>query len=303
MRYIIKLVVLFLVFIVSCAKVTEEKRAKLAQELYADGMTAYANRDYKKAVERIKESLKYMENLTPQQIKEAKYAIAESYYLRKDYINAAVYLEDFIASYPESVETERAYFMLVDSYMKVAPDAYRDQTYTLKAIERAKDFLTRYPDSSYTDRVIELIDNAITKLARHEYLIARFYEDFGYYYSAASRYRDIMLNYQGKISDVEVSYRYIKSLLLTQKQAKNRQDKYKSWIKEAESNLKKVKTEEEKEAIIKRIEFFKSEIDRWKKIAEISRLEGLNALEKYKELYGENSYYEELQRYAKEYGR
>ncbi len=299
MRYTIKLSVLILVFLISCAKVTEEKRAKLAQELYTEGMAAYTNRDYRKSAERLKESLKYMENLTPQQIKEAKYAIAESYYLRKDYINAAVYLEDFISSYPESMETERAYFMLVESYMKVAPDAYRDQTYTLKAIERAKDFITKYPESSYTDRVIELIEKANTKIAQHEYLIARFYEDFGYYYSASSRYRDIMLNYQGQISDVDVSYRYIKSLLLTKKQAKRQQDKYTRWIKEAESALKKAKNQEEREAIAKRIEFFKSEIDRWGKIAEDSYSKGLDALEKYRELYGENNYYKELQRYAK----
>ncbi len=299
MRYTIKLSILLLVFLIGCAKVTEEKRAKLAQELYTEGMSAYTNRDYKKSAERLKESLKYMENLTPEQIKEAKYAIAESYYLRKDYINAAVYLEDFIGSYPESMETERAYFMLVDSYMKVAPDAYRDQTYTLKAIERAKDFITRYPESSYTDRVIELIDKANTKIAQHEYLIARFYEDFGYYYSASSRYRDIMLNYQGQISDVDISYRYIKSLLLTKKQAKRQQDKYTKWVKEAENALKKAKSQDEKEAIIKRIEFFKSEIDRWGKIAEDSYRKGLDALEKYRQLYGENNYYKELQRYAK----
>jgi outer membrane protein assembly factor BamD len=75
----------FIAFILSllfsCAKVTEEKRAKLAVELYSEGMSAYGNRDYKKAVEKLKEALKYLENLTPAQIKEIKLAIGESYYL------------------------------------------------------------------------------------------------------------------------------------------------------------------------------------------------------------------------------
>ncbi len=302
MKYIMKLSILFLLLLISCAKMTEEKRAKLAQGLYADGMSAYANRDYKKAAERLKEALKYMENLTPEQIKSAKYAIAESYYSKKDYINAAVYLEDFILSYPESSEVERAYFMLIDSYMKVAPDAYMDQTYTIKAIDRAKDFLTKYPNSPYVDRVLELIEKANTKIARHEYLIARFYEDFGYYYSASLRYRDLMINYQGQVSEAEVTYRYIKSLLLTKLQAKKQEEKYQRWIKSSQDSLKKAKDEEERKAILKRIEFLKGQVDRWRSIAQRSYEEGLKALEKYREVYGENAYYRELQRYAKRNG-
>jgi outer membrane protein assembly factor BamD len=134
----------FIAFILSllfsCAKVTEEKRAKLAVELYSEGMSAYGNRDYKKAVEKLKEALKYLENLTPAQIKEIKLAIGESYYLSKDYVNAVVYFEDFLFNYPEAPESERVQYLLIDSYMKVAPDAYRDQTYTYRAIERLRSF-------------------------------------------------------------------------------------------------------------------------------------------------------------------
>ncbi len=299
MKYVTKFSLILLLLFVGCATMTEEKRAKLAQELYADGMSAYANKKYREATERLKETLKYMENLTPEQIKSAKYAIAESYYSRKDYINSAVYLEDFILSYPESSEVERAYFMLIDSYMKVAPDAYRDQTYTIRAVERAKDFLTKYPNSPYVDRVLELIENANTKLARHEYLIARFYEDLGYYYSASLRYRDLMINYQGQVPEAEVTYRYLKSLLLTKLQAKRQEEKYQRWIKVAQESLKRAEDEEERRAILKRIEFLKKQVDMWRSIAQRNYEEGLKALDKYREVYGENAYYKELQRYAK----
>jgi outer membrane protein assembly factor BamD len=157
----------FIAFILSllfsCAKVTEEKRAKLAVELYSEGMSAYGNRDYKKAVEKLKEALKYLENLTPVQIKEIKLAIGESYYLSKDYVNAVVYFEDFLFNYPEAPESERVQYLLIDSYMKVAPDAYRDQTYTYKAIEKAKEFLNKYPNSAYADRVLEVLEKAEKK--------------------------------------------------------------------------------------------------------------------------------------------
>ncbi|WP_340694362.1 outer membrane protein assembly factor BamD [Hydrogenobacter thermophilus] len=297
MKKITFMVLLALLF--GCAKMTEEKRAKFATEYYQEGMIAYANRNYSKAVERLKEALKYLENLTPEQIKEAKYAIAESYYMNKDYINAVVYLEDFLFYYPDIPESERAYFMLVDSYMKVAPDPYRDQTYTLKAIDKAKDFLSKFPQSPYADRVRAIMDDAQKKLARHEYLIGRFYEDFGYYYSASLRYRDLLINYPEQVSDVEVSFRYIKSLLLVRLQAKKEEEKYRSWIDEAKKHLKDAKTEDDKRAIQKRIDFLEGQIQRWKKMAQESYEEGLKNMERYKSIYGENSYYKELEKYAK----
>ncbi len=293
-----RLLALLLIFLVSCAKMTEEKRAKLAIENYSQGMSAYARKDYKEAISKFSEALKYLENLTPEQIKSAKYTIGESYYLKKDYINAIVYLEDYLFYYPESPEAERAYFMVVDSYMKVAPDAYRDQSYTLKAIDKAKEFLSKYPNSPYADKVMELIDNAQTKIAKHEYLIGRFYEDFGYYYSASLRYRNLLINFPEQIPKAELLYRYIKSLLLVREQAKRQESKYRKWIESAKRELRSAKSEEDRRAIQNRIDFLNGEIERWKNLAEMSRQEGLRLLEKYAQVYGENPYYRKLKRYA-----
>lgn len=293
-----KLLALFLLLLVGCAKMTEEKRARLAVENYSQGMSAYARKDYREAISKLSEALKYLENLTPEQIKSAKYAIGESYYLRKDYINAIVYLEDFLFYYPESPEAEKVYFMVVESYMKVAPDAYRDQSYTLKAIDKAKEFLSKYPNSPYGDRVMELIDSAQTKIARHEYFIGRFYEDFGYYYSASLRYRNLLVNFPEQVSEAEVLYRYIKSLLLTREQAKRQESKYRKWIESAKKELSSNKSEDDRRAIQKRIDFLTGEIERWRNLADISRQEGLKQLETYRQVYGENLYYRELKKYA-----
>ncbi|MCS6998616.1 MAG: outer membrane protein assembly factor BamD [Aquificaceae bacterium] len=295
-----KLILLLLILLSGCAKMTEEKRAKLARETYAQGMSAYTRKDYREAISKLREALKYLENLTPEEIKSAKYTLGESYYLRKDYINAIVYLEDFLFYYPDSPEAERVYFMVVDSYMRVAPDAYRDQSYTLKAIDKAKEFLSKYPNSPYGDRVLESIEGAQTKLAKHEYLIGRFYEDFGYHYSASLRYKNLLVNYPGQISEVEVLYRYIKSLLLVREQAKKQEAKFNRWINSAKEELKKIRKEEDRSAVQKRIEFFQGEIERWRSLAEESYKTALKHMETYKEVYGENPYYRELLRYAKQ---
>jgi len=296
-RWIIVVFASLLVF--SCAKVTEEKRAQLAVEYYTEGMRAFANRDYKKATEKLKESLKYLENFTPSQIKEIKMTLSESYYLDKDYINAIVYMEDFLFNYPEARESEKIYYLLIDSYMKVAPDAYRDQSYTYVAIEKAKDFLNKYPESPYKDKVLEIIEKAEKKLADHEYLIGKFYEDYGFYYSASLRYRDLLINYPEQISQADVLYRYIKSLLLVEKQAEKRKRAYKSWLEEAKKSLKEAKTEEDRRAVEKRIAFLEEQIKRWDSLAKSSKEEGIRLIQKYKELYGENNYYRELEKLTK----
>ena len=299
MLYKLALAFLMLSLVFSCAKLTEEKRAQLATEYYSEGMQAYAERDYSKAVQKLKESLKYLENLTPAQIKEVKMVLGESYYLDKEYINAIIYFEDFLFNYPEAPESEKIYYLLIDSYMKVAPDAYRDQTYTYRAIEKAKDFLNRYPNSSYTDKILEIIEKAEKKLADKEYLVGKFYEDYGFYYSASLRYRDLLINYPEQISQAEVFYRYIKSLLLVENQAERRKKVYKNWIEEAKSSLKDAREEEDKKAIEKRIAFFSEQINRWDELAKSSKEEGLRLMQKYKELYGENTYYRELEKLTK----
>lgn len=294
----VKLIALLMLMFIGCAKVTEEKRAELATKLYSEGMSAYSRRDYKEAISKLSETLKYIDNLSPEEIKSAKYTLAESYYLRKDYVNAVVHFEDYLFYYPESPETERVYFMLVDSYMKIAPDAYRDQSYTYRAIEKAKDFLSRYPNSPYAERVIDLIGSAQTKIARHEYLVGRFYEDFGYYYSASLRYKDLLINFPEQVSEAEVLYRYIKSLLLVKEQAKRQEEKYKRWIEDAKKQITQIKGEEDRKAVENRIKFFQGEIERWQRLSQESREEGLRLMERYRETYGENSFYRELRNYA-----
>jgi DNA uptake lipoprotein len=214
-------------------------------------------------------------------------------------VNAVVYFEDFLFNYPDTPESERVQYLLIDSYMKVAPDAYRDQTYTYRAIEKAKEFLNRYPNSAYADKVLEVLERAEKRLADHEYLVGKFYEDYGYYYSASLRYRDLLINYPEQVSQAEVFYRYIKSLLLVERQAERRKRVYKEWIEEARKSLNSAKDEEEKKAIQKRIAFLEEQIKRWDDMARSSKEEGIKLMEKYKETFGENSYYRELERLAK----
>jgi len=133
----------------SCAKVTQKEREQRAIKGYTKGSEAFTNGNYSSAEENLKRALKYLENLTPEQIERARFMLAKSYYLDQDYTNAIIYLESFLYYYPNSPEAPQATYMLIKSYYSIAPDAYRDQTYTYKAIDLAKEFLSKYPNKSY----------------------------------------------------------------------------------------------------------------------------------------------------------
>ena len=276
-----------------CAKMTEEERARRAQEYYAKAVKAFREGDYKDAAWNFNEALKFMDHLTPEQLENAKFLLGKSYYLRKEYVNAVVALEDYIFYYPKLPRTEEAYYMLVDSYIKVSPDPYRDQEYTWKAIDKAKEFLSRFPNSPFVPRVQTLIEEAYRKIARHELLIAEFYEDYGYTYSAAVRYREILINFSKYIPEEEVAFRYIRCLLLSDRQVEFEKEKIRDLLEETREKLKELKGEERR-AVERRIEFLESEIERWENIGRKAKEEALEAIRKYREIYGETEYYRKL---------
>jgi len=291
-----------LLLLSGCAKLSEEKRAQKAREYYSEGLRAFREGDYGDAAWNFGEALKFMDWLTPSQIENAKFLLGKSHYLDKNFVEAVVALEDYIFYYPKLHRTQEAYYMLVDSYIKVSPDPYRDQEYTWKAIEKAKEFLSKFPGSPYAQKIKNLIDTAYVKIAKHEYLIAKFYEDYGYTYSAALRYRDLLINFPGYVSEKEVAYRYIRSMILVEKQVRLVKDRLNDLIEKAESKLKKARGEGEKIAIKKRIEFLNREIERWENIKRKAREDVKEALSRYKEVYGENPYYRELIRLLSEKG-
>jgi len=283
-----------LLLINSCAPKSEARRAGYAKEFYEKGLSEYRKGDYGDAKNNFEKALNYLEHLTPEQIKKVKYLLVKSAYKDKDYVDAVVYAEDFLTNYPGSKEAEEVFYIMIDSLVKVAPDPYRDQTYTIEAIKKAKEFLAKYPDSRFARKVEEVIEEANKKLAYHEYYIAKFYEEYGYPYNAAVRYREVLINFLEYFSEERLAYKYIKNLILTPKQVKREKEKLEDLIKEAKDRLEEVKNPEERRAIQNRINFLKGEVKRWEKIQEEAFKEAKQAIKRYKEVYGENSYYKEL---------
>lgn len=282
----------------SCAKVTQKEREERAINSYQAAILAYTNGDYSKAAHLFKRALKYLENLTPTQIENARYLLAKSYYLDKDYTNAIVELESFLFYYPAVPQVQEVEYMLISSYEHIAPDAYRDQTYTYKAIEMGKEFLSKYPNSPYANKVNDIILEAKKKIVEHDILIAKFYKDYGYYYPAAERYKDILINYPEYVPKEQMYYNLIKCLFLVPKQAKDEIEKYEDLYKKDEKKLKKAK--EDKPYLERRAKFWSLQVKRWKDLQKQSYEEGKKYLNTFISVYGEIPRAKELQKLEKE---
>ncbi len=283
-----------LLILISCSPKVEERRKGYAKEFFTEALADYREGDYGDAKVNFEKALSYIEHLSPEEIKKAKYLLVKSAYLDKDYVNAVVYAEDFLSNYPGSKEAEEVFFILIDSLVKVAPDPYRDQTYTLQALEKAKEFLRNYPGSRYAPKILQVMEEARKKVAEHELLIARFYEEYGFPYNAAVRYREIMVNFPDVFPEERIAYLYIKNLFNTPIQVEREREKIEDLLEEARKKLEEVSSEEEKKAVRNRINFLKSEVERWEEIGKKALKEAEEALKRYREVYGENKYYREL---------
>ena len=287
------------VFLAACGKPTEAEKAREAQNAYIKGIDFYKKGDYEDAAAYLRKAEGGMAYLSPEQIRELKYKLAVALYKAEKYEDAILELEDYIYYYPTAPNIEEAYLYLIRAYLKISPDPWRDQTYTLKALKLAQEFLQKFPNSKYLPQVEELIDEAKRKLAKHQYLIAKFYEDYGYYYPAAVRFEYLLLTYPNYINTREVMFHYIKNLLLVPRYADKKISFWREKYKELQERIKNKEVLDPK-AAKKRLEFYQKQIQRWENISRKSVQKAEENLKIYKERFGEDKNYKLLLKIKKE---
>jgi len=276
----------------SCAQ-TPAVTQKETLSYYQKANELFAKGKYGDAVQYYQKAEKGLPFLSPQQIALMKYRLGVAYFKEKKYADAILALEDFIDNYPGSAYIQQAYLYLIKAYLKIAPDAWRDPSYTEKAIKLAEEFLQKFPDSPYRAQVYQLLIQARKKLAKHYYLIAKFYEDYGYYYPAAVRFEYLLVTYPQYIDKRDVLFHYIKNLYLTPLYAKK---KIAYWNKKARELKEKIKRGEvvDKKAAEKRVEYYKQQAQRWENISKEAVKAADENLALYKRDYGEDNNYKLL---------
>ncbi len=127
---------------------------------------------------------------------EAELLIGDSYFARKEYLVAAEAYGAFLRLYPNHPKADYAHYKIGVCYFKESPKAIdRDQEYLGTAIDHLRSVLRRYPNSEYREPAARTLQAALTRIAKRQYYIGRFYFRTGEYLAAIPRFEEVAENY------------------------------------------------------------------------------------------------------------
>jgi outer membrane protein assembly factor BamD len=267
------LLTLTVITLFSCAK-----KEFYPKDVYYQGMKAYQEKNYEKAKDYLRKAIYKAENMTIEDVMNAKFALADSYYHEKMYVDAIVEFEEYISLYPTAPNIPEALYKLADSYLKVSPDYQRDLTYSEKAKDKAQDIIVNYPDSPYVEKAKEIIEKVKQKEAKHYFAIADLYYNLRKPYSAAFYYEYVLRKYPKYINKEEISYQLALNLINVKQQYADDINNYKEEIKQLEEKIKEEQDLEKKDILQNRKKILEDQLFTLEKRIKDSYIKGKDIL-------------------------
>lgn len=167
--------------------------ADSAEEAYHDGMDAFAEGRYDRAIEYLRATLDF--GRTGEWADEAQIYLARAYFETEQYLLAAAEFDRFADLYPNDPRTEEARLGEIQAYYRLSPPYDLDQTDTDRAIALIRTFMANYPNSVFTDDVVAMLEELREKLARKQYEAGRLYERRELYEAAVLTYQSMLETY------------------------------------------------------------------------------------------------------------
>ncbi len=170
-RIILSILVLISIF--SCA-VKQAKDYDTDQALMQQGDMLYKKKEYTDAITFYDE----LRNRFPdsQHRTQAEFKLALSYFNKKDYIEAQVYLSSFKTLHPSHEAIPDITLKIGQSYHEQAPKSpSRDQTETKNAIRYFQEVITNWPDSKESEIAKTLLEKCNDNIVLNDLYVAHFY--------------------------------------------------------------------------------------------------------------------------------
>jgi len=163
-----------------------EERLKYAIELYND-------EDYQEAVQEFQNIvLQFPGNAV---VDDAQYYLGMTRYQREEFILAGFEFSKLIKGMAASEFVPEAQYMLAQSYYRLSPSYFLDQTYTKKSISEFQAFIDFFPAHPKVPEAEGKITELNNKLAQKEFNNAVIYEKMEYYTAALIYYNNVTENY------------------------------------------------------------------------------------------------------------
>ncbi len=172
----------------SSVKKSPETSFKEAEELSAKGHYDEAIAQWKK----VKESYR-----SPEIAAMAELKIADAYYAKEAWIEAAAAYEDFRKLHPGNAKAGYALYRMALSHYNQIEKIDTDQTPVKNAVTTLEMFLKQYPQSEYVKDANDKLTLCRLKIAQYELYVGRFYFRTGKYISAVGRLEGVLKKYPG----------------------------------------------------------------------------------------------------------
>lgn len=139
------------------------------------------------------------------------YYYAYAHYCNHDYVLASHYFKSFVDYYPRSTNAENASYMIGFCEYQMSPKASLDQEDTKKAIEGLQLYINQYPTGTRVDEANKLMDELRAKLEQKAYDAAMLYYNVRNYKSAATSFKNLLIEFPDTKEQEEVMFLIVKS--------------------------------------------------------------------------------------------
>ena len=143
----------------------------------------------------------------------AELKIADVYYQRGSYEEAASYYQDFVELHPTNPQVPYSIYRNGLCSFRQIGDVGRDQTPTRDALAQFRVLLDRYPGSKYAQEARARLREVTDRLAGHDIEVGDFYYRRGDYHAAAHRYRQALDTYPEHSTHLRTLVRLGRSLM------------------------------------------------------------------------------------------
>ncbi len=175
-----------------------------AEELIADADKLYSEGKYERAIEQWK---KVREKYPPPEVSaKVELAIADTYFLNKEFIESAVEYEGFRKLHPRHQRAGYALFRQALSNYKQIKGVDTDQVPLNNSLQLFESYLAQYPAGEFKAEVIEKINECKDKQVQYELYVGKFYLRTGKVTSAIGRFEYALKMYPEKIRRAEILF-------------------------------------------------------------------------------------------------
>jgi outer membrane protein assembly factor BamD len=192
-RFFFFVVVLWMGAQVSGCAWFQDKEKETAQGLAEEGMAAFRDEDYRKAIEHF-EKLKDWYPFSRYAIL-AELKLGDAYYQRKEYEEAIFAYETFENLHPKNEAVPYVVYQIGRCYFDRLETVDRDQTMTKEALQTFERLIRTYPASPYVKQAREHIKICNRNMAEHEFYVGMFYYKSKHYKAALERFKAVVMSY------------------------------------------------------------------------------------------------------------